>query len=182
MRRRPRKHSPPVAGSTRARRPNVRGRDGTLRPTKRERRAIVTAPGTYAASWWIGVLEGSISDAKPRSQLTKMCPRSSIWSTTPRSPAHRPESSVASCTSSILAPIPTPARIRAARSLAPFASIAGISVSEPGSFTRPTLPRNASRAGYAAHLTKSRFAGGLLRTRRLRIGPSASPTTPRRPR
>jgi len=171
-----------VADSARARRPNVRGRDGTLRPTKRERRAIVTAPGTYAASWWIGVLEGSISEAKPRSQLTKMCPRSSIWSTTPRSPAHRPESSVASCASSILAPIPTPARIRAARSLAPFASIAGISVSEPGSFTRPTLPRNASRAGYAAHLTKSRFAGGLLRTRRLRIGPSASPTTPRRPR
>jgi hypothetical protein len=89
---------------------------------------------------------------------------------------------VASRTSSILAPIPTPARIRAARSLAPFASIAGISVSEPGSFTRPTLPRHASSAGYAAHLTKSRFAGGLLRTRRLRIGPSASHSTPRRPR
>ena len=164
-----------VAGSARARRPSTTGRDSTLQPATREDRAVVTASRGYAASGWIGVLVGSISEANPRSQLTKTCPRSSIWSTTPRSPAHNPESSLASCTSSILAPIPTPARIRAARSLAPFVSMAGISVSGPGSFT---LPRNASSAGYWARPAKSRLAGGLLRTRRLRIGPPASPQGP----
>jgi len=166
-----------VAGSARARRPRTTGRDSTLQPATREDRAVVTASRGYAASGWIGVLVGSISEANPRSQLTKTCPRSSIWSTTPRSPAHKPESSLASETSSILAPIATPARIRAARSLAPLASMVEISVSRMRSFT---LPRRLSSAGDAVRPAKSRCAGGLLRTRRLRIGSSASHTTPGR--
>ena len=124
----------------------------------------------YAASGWIGVLSGSISEANPRSQLTTTSPRSSILSTTPRSPAHRPESSAGVATSSILAPTPTPARIRAASSLAPLASMTGISVSRARSFTLPS----PHLAGDPASSAKSRLAGELLRNRRLRTGSPAS--------
>jgi hypothetical protein len=123
----------------------------------------------YAASRWMDVLSGSISLANPRSQLTKTWPRSSIWSTTPRSPAHRPESSLGVVTSSILIPMATPARILAARNLAPFASMAAISVSRPTSFT--LAPPSAG--GERNLPTKTRRAGELLRNRRLRIGSPA---------
>jgi len=159
-------------------RSGLRRRNRTLRPAKRQEGALVTAGG-YAASDWNGVACGSISEAKPRSQLTKTWPRSSIWSTTPRSPAHRPESSPASLTNSILAPIATPARIRAARSLAPLASMMGLSVSSCASFT---LNRRVTSAGDVGAPAKSRLAGGLLRTRRLRIGPPASSGTRERRR
>jgi ABC-type multidrug transport system ATPase subunit len=62
-----------------------------------------------------------------------------------------------------------PARIRAASSLAPLASMTGISVSRARSFTllSPDL------AGDPSSSAKSRLAGELLRNRRLRIGSPA---------
>jgi hypothetical protein len=73
-------------------------------------------------------------------------------------------------TSSILAPTATPARILAARSLAPCVSIRGVSVSRAQSFTLSPRPM---AAGLTHGSAKSRQAGGSLRTRRLRIGPPA---------
>ena len=76
-----------------------------------------------------------------------------------------------SSTSSILAPTATPARIRAARSLAPCASMTrGIGFEGLGLYP----PRASDAAGDATGSAKSRRAGGSLRTRRLRIDPSAS--------
>lgn len=141
-----------------------------------EETGVVVERDDYAASGWIGMLSGSIADANPRSQLTYTWPCSSIWSTTPRSPAQRPESSLGDPTSSILAPTATPARMRAARSLAPFASMAGISVSRPTTFN---LYRVLG-GGDSPDAEKSRCAGGLTRTRRLRIGSPALFTLERR--
>lgn len=124
----------------------------------------------YAASGWMGVLSGSISEAKPRSQLTTTNPRSSISSTIPRSPTQRPESSLGVATSSILEPTATPARMRAARSLAPLASMTGVSASLSAAFT---LLRRVARKGDPVRTPKLRFAGEPLRTRRLRIGSPA---------
>ena len=140
-----------------------------LRTARRTGRRVSCSPG-YAASVWIGVAPGSISVAKPRSQVTTTRPCSSICATTPRSPAHKPESSRGAVTSSTLAPTATPARILAARSLAPCVSIRGVSVSRAQSFTLSPRP---VAAGLTHGSAKSRQAGGSLRTRRLRIDPSA---------
>ena len=140
-----------------------------LRTARRTDRRVICSPD-YAASVWIGVAPGSISVAKPRSQVTTTRPCSSICATTPRSPAHKPESSRGAVTSSTLAPTATPARILAARSLAPCVSIRGVSVSRAQSFT--LYPR-AVAAGLTRGSAKSRQAGGPLRTRRLRIDPPA---------
>ena len=58
-------------------------RSAAIAPSRGRERA-------YAASVWIGVACGSISVAKPRSQEMITRPSSSIPSTMPRSPAHRP--------------------------------------------------------------------------------------------
>ena len=130
----------------------------------------VSCSAGYAASVLIGVAPGSISVAKPRSQVTTTRPCSSICATTPRSPAHKPESSRGAVTSSTLAPTATPARILAARSLAPCVSIRGVSVWRAQSFTLSPRPM---AAGLTHGSAKSRQAGGSLRTRRLRIAPPA---------
>ena len=130
---------------------------------------------SYAARRWKGVRSGSISETNPRSQLTTTCPRSSIWSTIPRSPAHSPDSSAVSPTSSIRIPIDTPARMRAARSLAPYASIVVLSASLRGCLI---LPRKGPQAGDETRLAKLRPTGEPLRTRRLRAGSPASRRAP----
>ena len=77
----------------RTRRVRRRGRRSSSPPTsafaRDERAPRELLAGSYAASVWIGVASGSISDANPRSQVTTTRPCSSIWSTMPRSPARQ---------------------------------------------------------------------------------------------